>query len=31
MIKMKRTNHPLHELLPKGMDKNCNYELRDKT
>ena len=28
---MKRTNHPLHALLPKSTDKNCNYELRDKT
>jgi hypothetical protein len=31
MSKMKRTNHPLHALLPKSTDKNCNYELRDKT
>ena len=31
MNKMKRTNHPLHALLPKITDKNCNYELRDKT
>ena len=28
---MKRTNHPLRALLPKITDKNCNYELRDKT
>ncbi len=28
---MKRTNHPLHALLPKSEDKNCIYELRDKT
>jgi hypothetical protein len=28
---MKRTNRPLHALLPKSTDKNCNYELRDKT
>ena len=28
---MKRTNHPLHALLPKSTDKNCNYELGDKT
>ncbi len=31
MSKMKRTNHPLHALLPKSVDKNCIYELRDKT
>ncbi len=31
MSKMKRTNHPLHALLPKSADKNCIYELRDKT
>ena len=31
MKKMKRTNHPLHVLLPKSADKNCIYELRDKT
>ncbi len=28
---MKRTNHPLHALLPKSEDKNCIHELRDKT
>ena len=31
MTKMKGTNHPLHPLLPKSEDKNCIYELRDKT
>ena len=31
MSKKKRTNHPLHALLPKSADKNCIYELRDKT
>ncbi len=28
---MKRTNHPVHALLRKSADKNCIYELRDKT
>ena len=31
MNKMKRTNHPLHALLPKSEDKNCIYELRDRS
>jgi hypothetical protein len=31
MSKMKRKNHPLHVLLPKSADKNCNCELRDST
>ena len=31
MNKMRCTNHSLNALLPKQLDKCCEYELRDKT